>query len=185
MSWIIIASRLVFRCSKTDALLIMMKKPRILLSCQCLLMLLFQHSSTYVYARDGEALLNSSDANEEVVIAQTEIQAETQAELQGPSSVESMLLQDQAISEPALTARWVRELTQPYFTFKQDLHDRHNLAIGGDYNLLYQHADNSPGEDNAGWGSDPVFWSMDRYRQGHAGHGNADIQSGKSSSIFF
>ena len=111
-----------------------------------------QLPGTYVYARDGEALLISNDANEEMAPAQTEIQAKTQAELQGPSSVESMLLQDQAISEPALAPRWARELTRPYFDFKQDLQDRHDLAIGGDYNLLYQHADNSPGEDNAAGG---------------------------------
>jgi porin len=117
----------------------MNKKCRKLLFCQCFL--LFQFYGAYVYAQDSEAMLRNSGTNEETSSVRTE--------LQGPSSVESMLLQDQAISEPALTPRWARELTRPYFTFKQDLQDRRNLAIGGDYNLLYQHAGNSPGEDNA------------------------------------
>ena len=120
----------------------MNKKYRKLLFCQCFL--LFQFFGVYVYAQDAEAMLRNSETNEETSSARTE--------LQGPSSVESMLLQDQAISEPALTPRWARELTRPYFTFKQDLQDRRNLAIGGDYNLLYQHAGNSPGEDNAAGG---------------------------------
>ena len=115
----------------------------------CLLLLLFQLPCTHVYAGELDTPQTNSDPNEAT--------PPSDAKLQGPSSVESMLRVDEEVSQPALTLRWAQKLTRPYFNFKQGLQDNYDLAIGGDYNFLYQHASDSPGEDTAAGGVIRLF----------------------------
>lgn len=117
---------------------------KILLLHYLLVLLLTLLPGKSAYAGEEDVLQISSDSNE--------AKPPGNAELQGPSSVKSMILKDQEVSQPALAPRWAQKLTRPYLDFKQGLQDRYDLAIGGDYNFLLQNANNSTGEDSAAGG---------------------------------
>ena len=70
----------------------------------------------------------------------------------GPSSVASQIQSDEKPKSPVFDLDETPSTFQRYADFKARLREEYGLALGMDYNLLFQHAGKSLGEENAAGG---------------------------------
>jgi porin len=77
--------------------------------------------------------------------------------LRGPDSVDNQL-QDDTQQKPSILDL---EIIDPWEAFKNNLHEDTGIRIGGDYTAVYQHATDSPGEDDAVGGIIRLYGSWD------------------------
>ena len=79
----------------------------------------------------------------------------------GPTSVGAQIKSDEN-RKPTYRFEGLSRSVQPYYDFKDRINDNYGLSFGGDYNLLYQGASESPGEDNAAGGVLRIYgtWAL-------------------------
>jgi porin len=97
----------------------------------------------------------------------------------GPSAVGHQLQADDKKKEsPALFKGLTRSM-QPYYDFKDRLKKKHGLALGADYNMLYQTVSESSGEDHAASGIIRLFgtWTLVGRKSGNTGSLVAKIEN--------
>ena len=70
----------------------------------------------------------------------------------GPGGVGAQLRSDEAPKVSLYRPQAIPAALRSYAAFKDRLRDEYGLAYGMDYNLLYQHPAESPGEQNAAGG---------------------------------
>lgn len=70
----------------------------------------------------------------------------------GPTSVGTQVKSDAEAKHSPFRFEGLSRNLQPYFDFKTRVNEQHGFSFGGDYNLLYQNASKSSGEDNAAGG---------------------------------
>ena len=89
----------------------------------------------------------------------------------GPGSVGGQIQSDAEPKTPVVRLNAAPAAQRSYRDFKQRVREEYGLAFGIDYNLLFQHASNSPGEQNAASGALRLFGSLRLLGQesGHPG----------------
>ena len=70
----------------------------------------------------------------------------------GPNSVGGQVKSDDEVRKTPYWFEGLSQTVQPYYDFKARVQKNHGLSFGADYNLLYQGASESLGEDNAAGG---------------------------------
>ncbi|HUU71540.1 MAG TPA: hypothetical protein VMW70_02855, partial [Burkholderiales bacterium] len=70
----------------------------------------------------------------------------------GPASTGAQVKSDAEEKESPFRFRGLTRYLQPYYDFKTRLNKEHGFSFGADYNLLYQDASKSLGEDDAAGG---------------------------------
>lgn len=70
----------------------------------------------------------------------------------GPGSTSAQIRSDQEAKKAIISFEQMVRAMQPYYDFKERIKKEHGLAFGMDYNMLYQHAGESPGKQNAAGG---------------------------------
>jgi porin len=71
----------------------------------------------------------------------------------GPGSVEGQLEEDDRVKDPVFRFPAIDRMLEPWFGWKGKLNENHGLALGFDFNMLYQALDGAlPGEDDAAGG---------------------------------
>ncbi|MHC4939241.1 MAG: carbohydrate porin [Planctomycetota bacterium] len=87
--------------------------------------------------------------------------AERAAGMGGPTSVEGQIREDRIRRLEQLETAIDRFLN-PYYEFKARVAKSYGFSYGADYNVLYQHASSSPGEQNAAAGAVRFFaiWDL-------------------------
>lgn len=90
----------------------------------------------------------SSSASE--VTNETIVKYSTVPQFGGSTSVGAQLKSNTKSKHTTFRFEGLSKSIQPYFDFKDRLNKQHGFSFGGDYNLLYQDASKSPGEDHAG-----------------------------------
>ena len=85
--------------------------------------------------------------------------------------MEAQLRSDEASKASLFRPRAIPSALRSYVAFKDRLRDEYGLSYGMDYNLLYQHADKSLGEQNAAGGVLRLFgtWTLFDQTSAHAG----------------
>ena len=85
---------------------------------------------------------------------QTETQSgyEEVPQFGGPKSVGDQVKSDDEVKKTPYWFKGLSQTAQPYYDFKARVQNNYGLAFGADYNLLYQGANESPGEVNAAGG---------------------------------
>ena len=80
----------------------------------------------------------------------------------GPSSVNAQIRSDREVKQTPFRFTGLSGQMQPYYDFQARIKQENGLAFGADYNALYQHASDSPGEDDAAGGVIRLFanWTM-------------------------
>jgi len=80
----------------------------------------------------------------------------------GPGSASAQIESDEETKRPTFLLDRVTQAMQPYYDFKERVQKDFDLAFGADYNLLYQHASDSPGRENAAGGVFRVYgtWTL-------------------------
>jgi porin len=101
---------------------------------------------------------------------------ETPAEFGGPASVEAQLRSDEASKASLFRPRAIPSARRSYVAFKDRLRDEYGLSYGMDYNLLYQHADKSLGEQNAAGGVLRLFGTWTLFDQASAHPGSIEFK---------
>lgn len=84
---------------------------------------------------------------------------DSHASFGGPSSVASQIQADEKPKSPVFDLDETPSTLQSYDDFKARLREEYGLTIGMDYNMLFQHASESPGEENAAGGVFRFFGS--------------------------
>ena len=100
--------------------------------------------------------------------------------LDGQSSVDGQLESDTTARESAFRFEGFSRSLAPYYELKARIKDRTGLAFGADYNLLYQYASQSLGEDQASGGVFRFFgtWALlDRGTANDSKAGVTDLSS--------
>ena len=89
----------------------------------------------------------------------------------GPSSVASQIQSDERLKSPVFDLEETPSNFQCYAEFKARLREEYALALGMDYNLLFQHAGRSLGEENAAGGVFRFFgrWTVVGQETGNPG----------------
>jgi len=77
---------------------------------------------------------------------------DSDASFGGPSSIASQIQSDEKSKSPVFDLDETPSTFQSYGDFKARLREEYGLTIGMDYNMLFQHASESPGEENAAGG---------------------------------
>ncbi|MGB5611054.1 MAG: carbohydrate porin [Sedimenticolaceae bacterium] len=77
---------------------------------------------------------------------------DSHASFGGPNSVASQIRSDEKPKSPVFDRDETPSTFQSYDDFKARLREEYGLTIGMDYNMLFQHASESPGEENAAGG---------------------------------
>jgi porin len=101
---------------------------------------------------------------------------ETPAEFGGPASVEAQLRSDEASKASLFRPQTIPSALRSYVAFKDRLRDEYGLSYGMDYNLLYQHADRSLGEQNAAGGVLRLFGTWTLFDQASAHPGSIEFK---------
>lgn len=80
----------------------------------------------------------------------------------GPTSVSAQVKSDAESKHTPFRFEGLSRSLQPYYDFKNRVNEQYGLSFGGDYNLLYQGASESPGEDNAAGGVLRIYgtWTL-------------------------
>jgi porin len=101
---------------------------------------------------------------------------ETPAGFGGPASVGAQLRSDEASKASLFRPQTIPSALRSYVAFKDRLRDEHGLSYGMDYNLLYQHADQSLGEQNAAGGVLRLFGTWTLFDQASARPGSIEFK---------
>ena len=97
----------------------------------------------------------------------------------GPSAVGHQLQADDKKKESPSLFKGLTKSMQPYYDFKDRLKKNHGLALGADYNMLYQTVSESSGEDHAASGIIRLFgtWTLVGRKSGNTGSLVAKIEN--------
>jgi porin len=89
----------------------------------------------------------------------------------GPGSVGGQIQSDAEPRTPVVRLDIASAARQSYRDFKERVRSEYGLTFGIDYNLLFQHASKSPGEENAAGGALRLFgsWQLLDQESGHPG----------------
>jgi porin len=89
----------------------------------------------------------------------------------GPGSVGGQIQSDTEPKAPVVRLDIASAAQRSYHDFKERVESEYGLTFGIDYNLLYQHASKSPGEENAAGGALRLFgiWQLLDQDSGHPG----------------
>jgi porin len=103
-------------------------------------------------------------------LAGTEAQG-SHAGFGGPASVGGQIQSDTEAKAPVVRLDETPAALQSFRDFKERVQSDYGLTFGIDYNLLYQHASKSPGEQNAASGALRLFgsWQLLDQESGHPG----------------
>ncbi|MFM1817100.1 MAG: hypothetical protein RLZ98_3795, partial [Pseudomonadota bacterium] len=94
----------------------------------------------------------------------------------GPGSVGGQIQSDAGPKTPVVRLDAAPAAQRSYHDFKQRVREEYGLAFGIDYNLLFQHASNSPGEENAASGALRLFGSWQLLGQGSDHPGSIEFK---------
>ncbi len=94
----------------------------------------------------------------------------------GPASVGAQLRSDQAPKGSLFRPQALSAALASYSDFKDRLRDEYGLSYGMDYNLLYQHADQSLGEHNAAGGVLRFFGTWTLFDQASVHPGSVEFK---------
>jgi porin len=108
-------------------------------------------------------------------LASTEAQG-SHAGFGGPGSVAAQIRSDARHKAPVLRLQEVPTAFESYAAFKERLRDEYGLAYGMDYNLLYQHANESRGEQDAAGGVLRFFGTWTLFDQASAHPGSIEFK---------
>ena len=97
----------------------------------------------------------------------------------GPSAVGHQLRADGKKQKSPALFKGLSKGMQPYYEFKSRTQKKHGLAFGADYNMLYQAASESLGEDDAASGIIRLFgtWTLLGRKSGNTGSLVAKIEN--------
>ena len=84
------------------------------------------------------------------------------AQFGGPNSVGAQVKSDDKVKQSSYRFQGFTQAIQPYYDFKARTHVRRGLAFGADYNVLFQAANDSIGDDKAASGALRLFgnWTL-------------------------
>jgi len=100
----------------------------------------------------GRAQPATSEAEYLELIDEQVVNYSTVPHFGGPMSVGAQVKADAESKHNPFRFEGLSHSFQPYFDFKDRLNKQHGFSFGGDYNLMVQAANKSPGEDHAAGG---------------------------------